>query len=64
MRFAEGKLYSGGKDGFVRIIDPQSLSEVGNIDFSGILIRAIDVMGDSALVGCRNGSIYKVSLST
>jgi len=64
LRFTEGKLYSGGKDGFVKIIDPASQSEIGSIDFSGVLIRAIDVVGDSALVGCRNGSIYKVNITS
>ena len=64
LRFSEGKLYSGGKDGFVKIIDPASQSAIGSIDFGGILIRAIDVMGDTALVGCRNGCIYKVNIST
>ena len=57
-------MYSGAKDGFVKIIDPASQSEIGSIDFSGILIRAIDVVGDRALVGCRNGCIYQVSIST
>ncbi len=64
MRFSEGKLYSGAKDGFVKIIDPASNSEIGSIDFGGVLIRAIDVMGDNALVGLRNGCIYKVNIPT
>jgi WD40 repeat protein len=64
LRFSEGKLYSGGKDGFVKIIDPASQSEIGSIDFGGILIRAIDVMGGNALVGCRNGTIYQVNIAT
>jgi hypothetical protein len=33
------------------------MSNIGSVDFGGILIRAIDVIGDQALVGCRNGTI-------
>jgi hypothetical protein len=45
MRFSEGKIYSGGKDGNLNIINPESLSVERTISFSGILIRAIDVKG-------------------
>ena len=34
------------------------------IDFGGVLIRAIDVLGHNALVGCRDGTIYEVDLTT
>ena len=64
IRWVGGKLYSGGKDGFVRIINTSTQQEESNIDFSGILIRAIDVVGSSALVGCRDGSIYQVDLGS
>ena len=63
MRWTAGKLYSGGKDGFVKIIDTSSLQEVGSIDFGGVLIRAIDVMSSKALVGLRNGHIYHVDIN-
>jgi hypothetical protein len=64
MRFSEGKVYSGGKDGNLNIINPQSLQLEKTISFSGILIRAIDVKGDEALVGLRSGTIYKTTIST
>ncbi len=59
MRWAAGKLYSGGKDGLVRAWDTQTQTELSKIDFDGVLIRAIDVMGEWALVGLRDGSIFK-----
>jgi microtubule-associated protein-like 6 len=40
------------------------MQNVGTVDFGGILIRAIDVIGTNALVGCRNGNIYQVDLNT
>ena len=40
------------------------MQNVGAVDFGGILIRAIDVIGTNALVGCRNGNIYQVDLNT
>lgn len=64
MRFSEGKVYSGGKDGNLNIINPQSLQLEKTINFSGILIRAIDVKGDELLVGLRSGTIYKTTIST
>jgi WD40 repeat protein len=48
----------------VRIWNTSSFTEEKNIDFSGVLIRAIDVMGTNALVGCRDGTIYQVDLNT
>ena len=62
LRFAEGKLYSGGKDGNLCIINTQSLSVEKSISFDGILIRAIDVMGGNAVVGMRSGTIFHVNL--
>ena len=46
MRWVGGKLYSGGKDGQIVIWDTTSMSNVGAVDFGGILIRAIDVIED------------------
>ena len=64
IRFSEGKIYSGGKDGNLNIIDPNSLQLERTINFSGILIRAIDIKGGEALVGLRSGSIIKVDIAT
>ena len=35
-----------------------------SIEFGGVLIRAIDVMGSTALVGMRDGTIYNVDLAS
>ena len=59
MRFEGGKIYSGGKDGNVVITDMNSLAQEKTISF-GVMIRAIDVEGTAALIGCRNGTIYQV----
>lgn len=64
LRFAEGKLFSGGKDGKVAIINTSSLSVEKTLDFNGYLIRAIDVVGNKALVGLREGTIYQVDIGT
>lgn len=64
LRFAEGKLYSGGKDGNIAIINTSSLSVEKTISFNGTLIRAIDVLGQKALVGLRDGTIYEVELGS
>lgn len=59
LRWVDGKLYSGGKDGLVKIWSTAGgLSQESSIDFGGILIRAIDVLNGSALVGLRDGTIY------
>lgn len=64
LRFAEGKLYSGGKDGNMAIINTSSLSVEKTISFNNVLIRAIDVMGSKAVVGLRDGTIYEVELGS
>ena len=58
LRFVEGNLYSGGKDGNVCIINVGSLTVTKTIPF-GNLIRAIDVKAPKALVACRDGTIYE-----
>ncbi len=64
LRFTEGKLYSGGKDGNVCIINTQSQSVEKTISFDGVLIRALDVYGGRAVVGMRSGTIFHVDLAT
>ena len=63
MRFAAGKLYSGGKDGNVVITNTTTLQVEKTMSFNNILIRAIDVTGTKALVGLRDGCIYDVDLN-
>lgn len=64
LRWNDGKLYSGGKDGRIQIINSSTLQVENSIDFGGVLIRAIDVNNGRGLVGLRNGSIYTVDMST
>lgn len=59
-----GKLYSGGKDGNVCITNTSSMAVEQTISFGGVLIRAIDVHGNKALVGLRDGTIYETELSS
>lgn len=64
MRWVGGKLYSGGKDGFVKVINSTTLTVENSIDFGGVLIRAIDVFHGEALVGLRNGTIAHVNIAS
>lgn len=64
LRYADNKIYSGGKDGMVSVINTQTLAVEKQISFNGVLIRAIDVIGQKALVGLRDGNIYEVDLGT
>jgi hypothetical protein len=43
IRWRDGKLYTGGKDGLVNIWNTAGFYAEGQIDFGGVLIRAIDV---------------------
>ena len=59
----DGKLYSGGKDGNVVITNTETLEVQRSYSF-GDLIRAIDVRGDQALVGLRNGTIFHLDVNS
>jgi WD40 repeat protein len=63
IKWAKGKLYSGGKDGNVVITDTTTLQVEKSFSF-GNLVRAIDVEGTKALVGLRDGTIYHLDLSS
>lgn len=58
MKWCDGKLYSGGKDGQVYITDTSSMSVIKSINF-GTLIRAVDCANGTIAVGTRNGNIWK-----
>lgn len=58
MKWCDGKLYSGGKDGNVCITDTSSMSVVKSIHF-GTLIRAVDCANGVIAVGTRDGNIWK-----
>lgn len=64
LRFAEGKLYSGGKDGNIAVTNTSTLAVERTISMGGVLIRAIDVVGSKALVGMRDGTIYEMDINT
>jgi hypothetical protein len=63
MRWMNGKLYTGGKDGNFVITDTVSKTVEKTIQF-GSLIRAIDIYADNAVLGLRNGSIVTLNLSS
>jgi len=63
MRFAAGKMFSGGKDGKVNVIDYHNRTVERTVDFGrGNIIRSIDCNDSGALlVGQRNGTITCVN---
>ena len=64
LRFIGGKLYSGGKDGNMAIINTSTLAVEKTVNFNNVLIRAIDVVGGKSLVGLRDGTIYQVDIAS
>lgn len=64
IRHIEGKIYSGGKDGQVSIINASSFQVEKTLSFNKILIRSIDVKGTNALVGLRDGTVYEVDMNS
>ena len=58
-----GKIYSGGRDGFVRVTNSESFEVEKSIDF-GVLPRAIDVLDSKMVVGLRNGKIIECNVDT
>jgi WD40 repeat protein len=57
LRWIGGFLYSGGKDGTVKMWDSQ-MNLLHTRNFGGVLVRSIDVYGMNALVGMKDGTIY------
>jgi hypothetical protein len=45
-------------------MDANSYTVEKTISFNGVLIRAIDVMNNKALVGLRDGTIYEMDLGS
>ena len=62
LRYFQGKLYSGAKDGKVNVIDCSSMSVTNTVQFDS-LVRAIDTDGTNMLVGQRDGTISVVDAS-
>jgi len=63
INWVDGKLYTGGRDGKVCIIDTDSMTCIEAIDF-GMLPRALDVKDGNLIVGLRNGSIVQCNIET
>lgn len=61
IRWENGKLFSGGKDGKVCMIDTASLTVEKTFDF-GNPVRAVDCFNEKLVVGLRNGTIYHCDL--
>ena len=63
INWVEGKLYSGGKDGRVCVINADTFECEKAINF-GILPRALDVHLGKLVVGLRTGSIIECDLES
>jgi WD40 repeat protein len=59
INWVDGKLYSGGKDGRVCIINPETFECENAFQFPA-LPRALDAQGSNIIVGLRTGSIVKL----
>ena len=64
LRWIDGKLYSGGKDGQLVITNTSTMAIEKKISFNNVLLRAIDVHAGKALVGLRDGTIFHVDLAS
>ena len=58
-----GKLYSGGSDGCIKVVDTSTGEGITSYDF-GSLPRAIDVKDNLLLTGLRTGSIVETNMDT
>ena len=63
IRWAGGKLMTGGKDGNVVITNTSDMTVEKTINF-GCLVRAVDHKDGKALVGLRNGTIYELDIGS
>ena len=60
-----GKLYSGGKDGKINVIDTAGdYAVLQTFDMGGVLPRAIDCYQEKMIVGMMSGSIIEIDLAT
>lgn len=60
IRYCEGKIISGAKDGKVVISNPSTQKAEKTIDV-GHLVRSIDMKGSNILCGLRNGTILEIN---
>jgi len=61
LRFANGKIASGGKGGNICVWEPDTLEIEAQVSF-GSLIRAVDMTSEAVIVGLRDGSIKYFAL--
>lgn len=59
IRYCDGKVLSGAKDGKVIISNPESGEAERSIDV-GCLVRSVDMHGGSIIAGLRNGNIIEI----
>jgi len=63
IRWVDGFLYSGGKDGCVNKIDTTSMTVLKTFEFNS-LVRAVDCFENRLIVGTRDGTIHSVCCDT
>jgi WD40 repeat protein len=59
IKWVDGKIVSGAKDGKVVISDPSSGTAEKTIDVD-CLVRSVDLRGDDIVAGLRNGTILEI----
>mmetsp|Transcript_42835 Transcript_42835/g.50228 ORF Transcript_42835/g.50228 Transcript_42835/m.50228 type:complete len:569 (+) Transcript_42835:31-1737(+) len=59
IKWADGKIISGAKDGNIVISDPSNGTAEKTIEV-GELVRSVDMKGDKILAGLRNGTILEI----
>ena len=62
IRYLDGKVYSGAKDGRVVISNPESGEAERTIE-TGCLVRSVDMADGTILAGLRDGSIIEIESS-
>jgi hypothetical protein len=60
--WVDGRLYCGGKDGKLVVVLTNSLSVLKTYDLGTSIIRAIDVVGNLAIIGLGNGNLIELTL--
>ena len=53
-------MVTGGKDGFIRTCQTPRVKAVGHVLSFGSLVRGVDLLNGSYIVGLANGSIFSV----
>jgi hypothetical protein len=64
IHWTSGKVFSGGKDGVIHVVNDKDFEPIQSFNYDGILIRAIDTQGDNMIVGTRAGDIIETDMSS